>query len=446
MGLPVYEDLSRGHATHMYGALAPHVLGAVFRLTGVNLWAGRVLAFVASLTLVAILTAIVLHGAEHRFRLGLVAVTLFLGVDLASGHYFTQNRPDMLALLLGLLGLVGLYRGHRDQNLWLYLAGVGTIIVGVFIKQTAATVALIPVIPVLFGNSPESRIGRVMKAIAPVAGVIASLVALSFLRPEVFFYMVEMPRQYPIRLATLVHATMTLLTGFPLFVVLAVSWLLVSSPRDWRSTAQRTGVWPWAVSAVIVLVPTSALAMAKAGGTTNSLIPAMLAIAVFCVLRLRSLTADSTPANTDWMHRSWASFLLAALLLLGTPNIAASFGYFDSYHDYPLVVQHVRALRGSSVISPEDPTITVLALGVASRNIYMEYDAHSWPLHLPKGLRDEFDRADVVVDVKQWWGDLVNSKRLAGLGFVPANDFPHYTIWRRPSAAPLPSIPETDAP
>src|SRR5687768_11142428 len=40
-GLPVYEDPSVGHATHMYGALAPYVLGAVYRVTGVNLWAGR---------------------------------------------------------------------------------------------------------------------------------------------------------------------------------------------------------------------------------------------------------------------------------------------------------------------------------------------------------------------------------------------------------------------
>src|ERR1700730_8488581 len=54
-GLPVYES---GHATHMYGPLLTVALAGIFRVTGLNLLAARIVMSIFALGLACFLSAI----------------------------------------------------------------------------------------------------------------------------------------------------------------------------------------------------------------------------------------------------------------------------------------------------------------------------------------------------------------------------------------------------
>jgi hypothetical protein len=195
----------------------------------------------------------------------------------------------------------------------------------------------------------------------------------------------------------------------------------------------------WTVAALVVLLPTSALAFAKVGGTLNSFLPAMLAIVFFCALQLREVVPTLRDRARPVTGRVAVGLVLAMLIALPSMRLYHNLGYFASFDDYPQAIALARGLPAGKVVTPEDPTIALFARGTAGRNVYLEYDnapaedarPRQAPTELPPYVTGEIAAADYVVDVKDWWSDLVKPRQLVELGFEPLTELPHYTIWRR---------------
>jgi hypothetical protein len=434
-GLPLYEDATTGHATHMYGALAPYALGLVFRVTGAKLWVARLLQLSSAIFIVALLAAVAVRKQRAPALLALITVTLLLSLDYASGGYFARMRPDMLALLLGLLALTWMYRAHAKLQLAHFIGATGLLIVAFFVKQTAAVLAAIPAMPILLDVRLPFR-ERVRWAAIPLLAVVATLAALAAVAPMVHYYMVRVPGQYRIDVVRLLEGPAELLLSFPLFLALVAraAWKLqrpsVSEPLKL-----------WTVSALLVLLPACTIAFAKVGGTLNSWLPAMFAIVLFCALQLREVVPLLRDETQPAAGRQALGLALAALIALPNVKLYHNLGYIPYYKDYPEVISLGRRLPPGRLVSPEDPTISVLARGTASRSIYLEYDSapaedarpRRWPSELPSYLRREIAEADYVVDVKDWWVDLLKPAQLEAMGFEPLSELSHYTIWRRHS-------------
>lgn len=431
-GLPVYEDWATGHATHMYGALAPYLLGAIFRVTGSGVWVGRLLAVTAAAAIVALLTRIALHGARPAWWFALLMVAMLVGIDLRAGNYFVHNRPDVLSILVGLLALCAMYRGYaRDSVAW-YLGGTALLVVAFFLKQPAAGFALIPLVAIVLEEGRRGRKRWWALAALPLATSIAVIALLSRFAPEVYFYMVTMPRSAHISLARAIDTLALLLTGFPILIVCLAR--LLTDGAGWRDLLFARGrLWLWTLAAVATQVPPSVAAVAKLGGETNSLLPAMFAIVLFCGLALREWLPDVMSRGTIATRRLWAAFL-GALVLLTFPRAYVSVGFTPSFADYHDVIAYVSGLRGHEVDSPEDGTITTAALGKASPSVYLLYDAAGWTDTTPDLVKRQLRAAEYVVDAKDWYQDLIRSDLLRSLGFQPVRDFPHYTVWRRAGA------------
>ena len=82
-------------------------------------------------------------------------------------------------------------------------------------------------------------------------------------------------------------------------------------------------------------------------------------------------------------------------------------------------------------ISPEDPTISMYAVGRASRNLYFELDTIGWAKKIPQVITDEILSADHVIDVNNWPPNVLKPIHLRELGFSIEKEFPNYTIWTK---------------
>jgi len=89
-GLPLYEA---GHATHMYGPLLTVLLAEIFRVTGLNLLAGRIGFSIFAFALAFLLSAILCRGSSRKYWF--VAFALFLGVNLRTNLIFLSAQPRL---------------------------------------------------------------------------------------------------------------------------------------------------------------------------------------------------------------------------------------------------------------------------------------------------------------------------------------------------------------
>ncbi len=434
-GLPVYEPAASGHATHFYGALTPWLLGWVFRVFGVSQTVARAVELGASVALIAALARISAHR-QHWARLERVAVVaMFTGLYFASGRYFAQNRPDMLALLVGFAGLVAVYRADERASAAARVAGIALLVIAVFVKQPAAVLAGIPFVQALLPGRPRSW-HRLALGALPAAAVFAALATLRTAFPVVAHYMVEMPRQYGIEQGRLVDALLLMTAGLPAALFLVAHW--VADDLDVRD---RTSLWQWAAAAVIVTLPTSMLAYAKRGGGINSLLPAMLALTFLASLQLpRSLAKGGAGRRAA----------LGGLIFLSFATAYETARYIPARPGFREVIEAVRVLpAGATVLAPEDPTITLFAGRPPGRNIYLEYDAApvhgTWPSTMPSYVACDIAAAAYVVDARDWWGDVISPALLRDRGFAPDREFSSYAIWRRVAPLPCDSTPSASS-
>jgi hypothetical protein len=436
-GMPVYEQGANAHATHAYGALAPLVQGEIFRWIGPNNVSGRLLSLVSALLTVTLLT-LALRGQRSAWYF-VVAWAMLLGVNFRAGSYFAENRPDMTALMFAAAGALLVARGLESGRGWLVLLGSLSLVAGFFFKQTAFIFAGVPpVVLILRGRRPGRT--EVLLAFVPLAVAVGVILGLRILNPTVYHYMIVVPKAFGLRWAATARNAWELLLDTPLFLVLLGEWVVVE-----RASFHKDPRLLWLAAALAVTIPYCALTSAKVGGTDNSLLPALLTLLAFCVLRLpRVLRYVDRPDSPVTSRLAAGSFLALLVLLTAFPRLSSKHPLFvsPSHHQptYWKVVALVKNLPGT-VVCPEDPTIVFFGKRQVGLNVYAECDAHPvggiYPAEPPEPVLREIRAADYLVDVYDETQNFFKYADLRSLGFKPvafddpAMESSDYRLWRR---------------
>jgi hypothetical protein len=432
-GMPVYELVPDGHSTHVYGALVPWVQGEIFRWVGPNNISGRLLTLVSALAAVTLL-ALTMRGERSAWYLALAWV-LLLGVNHRSGEYFAENRPDMTALMFGAAGMLLIGYGEEKRHVLWTLIGSACLVAGFFFKQTAFIFAAVPLVALGLRGRRPSR-AELITASLPMAVAIGVILVLRITSPTVYYYMIDVPKAFALDRIRTARCFWNLLIDSPLFLLMLGEWIVA----DQGSVKKDPRVF-WLIAVLAVTIPFSALTAGKSGGADNSLLPALLAMMTFCILRLPRLLARLE--NPAWPVNSrliLGSFVALLMLMTAFPHMTRSYNpiasrpYWDG--EYWEAVSVARALPGK-VICPEDPTIALYAKGYAGQNISLENDTHLvngyWPERPPESMLAEIRAADHVVDVSHY--PEVDEKLLLQLGFERMDQVPLtpgcYQIWSR---------------
>jgi hypothetical protein len=433
--MPVYDLSPAGHATHMYGALAPWVQGELFRWVGPNNISGRVLSLCSSLLLVIVLV-VGLVGARPAWYLP-VACAAMIGVSHRCGHYFAENRPDMTALLFATIGIYFLAAGNERRRPAYFILGSACLVVGFFFKQTATPFSIVPLVALCLRGRWPTR-WEISLALVPVTIVCGVILGLKYLSPAVHHYMIEVPGAYSINWPRFVKFLADPLLDSPLFVVLLAECVFFDE-RSFREDPRLL----WLMAVLAVTIPLSALARAKAGGAANSLLPMLLPMMAFCAFRLPRLLERLEHRRAPLVPRFLAGSFLAILLFCTIfPHLTVANAIIPpkSRWDpgYWQAVALARELPGK-VVSPEDPTIALHAKRYAGHNLTAEKDAQplngNWTEAIPDRVVEEIRRADYVFDLTDYWGANIDEALLSDLGFEPATpanlDSGCYKLWRR---------------
>jgi hypothetical protein len=438
-GMPVYELPPQGHATHMYGAIVPWVQGEIFRWTGPNNLTGRLLSLVSSLLLVTLL-ALCFTGERAIWAI-VIAWASLLGVDHRAGHYFAENRPDMPALFLGAGAVILFGWGVERRRFRPVILGTLCLVLGFFFKQTVSIFAAVPLCALIMRARFPTR-SEIVLAVIPLAvmgGVIAGLGSFS---KAIHHYMIVVPGAYSINWARAGKYLWELLLDSPLFLVLIAE--LVIFGEGLRRVEGRVR---WLLATLAIAIPFSAVSHAKIGGWPNSLLPALLAMMAFCVLRLPQIVKRLEQRTQTVPGRLALGTFLAVLLLMTIyPHLTWGNGLVVPRsrwdREYRKVLEVAGGLPGT-VVCPEDPTIPFYGNGYVGLSLFSEKDARpdrgKWPTETPEPVLEEMRRAEFVVDVRDYWGENVDDALLRSLGFRPMDvrsiDQDCYRIWRKADRA-----------
>jgi hypothetical protein len=433
-GMPVYEISPQGHATHMYGALYPWVQGRLLGWVGVNNISPRAVSIVSALLLVTLVAA--LMWTDGKLSSLALSWAIILGVNHRSEQYFADSRPDMTALLFAAAALAVMAYGCERRRGWAVIAGTALLVTGFWFKQTVAIFSIVPLLVLLVGRRRPSW-SEVVAAGIPPAAMAAMVIGLKFASPVVYHYMVEIPGGYAVNWPRAVKFLWELVLDSPLFLVVLGEWLVAgtgSPGRDRRAC--------WLMAALVVALPFCAVARAKVGGWSNSLLPALLAMAAFSALQLPGIVSRLDHATAPLRARLGHSAFLACVLLMTTfPHLTYANNLLVAAvprdREYWQAVTIARGLSGK-VVCPEDPTIPLHAKQYACHNVYAERDARpsggTWPVEIPEPVLAELAAANFVVDLTDY-PQLLDEERLEGLGFEPdptvACELEHYKVWRR---------------
>ena len=437
-GMPVYERSPGGHATHMYGALVPWVQGEIFRWVGPSNVSGRVLSLVSALLTVTVLAATV--RGDRSPWLFAVAWALLLGVNHRTLDYFAENRPDMPALLLATLAVLLMACGQQRRQ-WRFMAlGTAFLVLGFFFKQTVIVFAGVPAVALVWRGQKPQRM-EVARALLPVLVMGGVLGGLKVFCPTIYFYMIEVPGSYALSWPRAPRVAWEMLLDSPLFLVLLGEWI-ISEKGSVRNDARLL----WLASVLTLTLVSSALTAAKFGGMANCTLPAILPLMAFAALRLPRLLRSVEAASAGARPRLLLGTFLAVLMLMTAfPHLSRQHGLIlpraPRDRAYANAVAVAKEMPGM-VICPEDPTIPVLARQHAGLNIFIEYDAHpvdhDWPQTPPEPVLAEIRSADYVIDVYDYFQDIVKDELLVSLGYEPLEtttlDPSCYRVWRRKSA------------
>jgi hypothetical protein len=436
-GLPVYEPVADGHCTQPYGALIPWLQGEIFRWVGPNSASGRVLSLVSGLALVGLL-AVTMRGERSTWYL-FFALAALLGVNHRSGQYFAENKPDLTALLFAVAGtfLIGL---GQERRKWRYVTlGSACLVAGFFFKQTAFVFSAVPIVALVLRWRRPAR-SEIVLALFPLAVAVGAVLALKIFNPTVYYYMIKSHTTFSLNGRRTARMVWDLFLDSPIFLVLLTECIVFDS-RALRDDSRVR----WLMAVLIVLVPYGGVTAGKVGGWYNSLLPALLAMMAFCVLRLPRLLKGLNESSSPLPARMLLGGVFGFLLLLSTfphmskdNNLLASRTSFDL--EYDRAVSLTARLPGR-VVCPEDPTIPLYAKGFAGLSVFAERDYRTvngtWPTAIPDTVLAECREADYVVDISDYWQDPVKENSLRALSFEPAPelgaDLSCYRIWRRKS-------------
>jgi hypothetical protein len=418
----------------MYGALVPWLQGMVFRVTGPNNVTGRLLSVVSSLLTVTLL-ALCCKGERSAWAV-LFGWAALLGVDHRSGHYFAENRPDMMAILFGTMALIILGVGAERKRWSLMVLGTALLVAGFFFKQTVSVFAAVPLLALFLRTRRPAR-SELLQALTPLAVMGAVILGLGVLSPVVYYYMITIPRAYSINWARDAKFLWEILLDSPLFLVLVAE--LIVSEREGKPDPRIR----WLVAVMAVAIPFGVVSFAKVGGWPNSLLPALFAMMAFCVLRLPNLLTRFESTTVSCGKQLALGSFLAVLLLMSTfPHLTWGNALVVSRSRWDKDYRETLAVAGrlpGTVVCPEDPTIPFYGNGYVGLNLFAEHDARAerggWPETTPDLVVDEMRRADFIVDIQEYWGENVDVPLLESLGFeamdVKSIDPDCYRIWRK---------------
>jgi hypothetical protein len=437
-GMPVYELVPGGHSTHVYGALAPWVQGEIFRWVGPNNISGRLLTLMSALLLVTLL-AVTMRGKRSAWYFAFAWV-LILSVNHRSGEYFAENRPDMPALMFATAGMLLIAYGEEKRRAIWVLLGSACLVAGFFFKQTAFIFAGVPLVALVLRWKRPAR-SELITACIPMAVAIGVILTLRIASPIVYYYMIDIPKAFALDWIRTARCFWNLLIDSPLFLLVFGEWIV----SDEGSVRKDPRVF-WLIAVLAVTIPFSALTAGKSGGADNSLLPALLAMMTFVILRLpRLLDRLENPASPVNSRLILGSFVALLMLMTAFPHMTRSYNPIASLPDwdgeYWEAVSVARGLPGK-VICPEDPTIALYAKGYAGQNVSLENDTHLvngyWPERPPEPMLAEIRAADHVVDVSHY--PEVDEKLLHELGFERVEQVPLtprcYQVWRRKASGP----------
>jgi hypothetical protein len=430
--IAVYESQEVGHATLMYGPAEPFVLGWLFKLFGPAKLVPQLLSLGGALCLVLLGWAILRPFLSALCQC--LAILSFVAIEYRVS-YFAEGRPDLLAWAFGIAGLFLAFLGHRNKWNGGYVIGAALTTAAVCFKQTAAMLTVVPPIALLICERRSVLLLSLLFSLMPVVFVGVFFLCIYLLAPDLYHYMVVVPRSYPIRMDVWLRGMSSFIAGavclwFGLGLVLGAASPLEESPFGlrWRQQICWVGVM------LVVTLPVSALTAAKAGGTLNSLIPAWFSLITLSWLLLAPFLAHSQTVRS--MPKGYPTIVSALAILFTLVPVPLSLRYYlhhwnQSNKEYAEVISRVKTLRGR-VLSPEDPTITLNARGEINRSIFVEYDALGWPSAIPQFLLTELSQADYIVMTIDWsvTREIIRYDDLVGLGFELNWSNDCYAIWK----------------
>lgn len=432
-GQALYGNPEETPSPMMYGPLTPLVLSVLFRFAGPGFYAGRVVSLAASLAVTCLLAAAMTH---RRPRSHFLAAWIFLsGANLCSKLYFVETRPDMCALLFAAGALLCMVRAHAHASTGWQVLSSALLLVSFLFKQTAAMFTAVPLLVCAMEGRAGLTKGKLARAALPMLTLLATILLLRTAWPWAYHYMIAVNAGNSIKPFNAAIRTLQLFSLSPLALFLALD-------RTAEPGGRMDPTLRWLGACAMVTVPSCVVTASPTGGDLNALLPAWLVFACFCAhLSPRLFELVSSPSRRFW-NRTGSSAVIAALLLLSTMGqlhtaIPASLvAHGDSA--YAGLVALASRLPGT-VACPQDPTIPILARGVAGRSVYAEC-AHSitggeWPSTLPPRLAAEISAADFVIRLNSYFGNLPTPPVLSGLGFelveVPGLSGSCYQLWRR---------------
>ena len=405
-GLPIFEAAETGHATHMYGPLTNVIVGGVFRLAGPSLYPGRLLS-VASLALGLILL-IRLTRPKGQWLGAFMVVAMFVAFGQAA-NWYVEIRPDCTSAFAALVAVWMMFESHRRDSLkWLFAASVACVVALLF-RQPAAMVTGIPACAMLVSREKFTQPRRLAFCLLPLGICLAVLGLIRTQFPQVFHYLVAVPSTYPISIPEcfgwfLWFAVVT--TGF---------WLALFWTRHLRQNGPLTfeSKSAWLIAAVLVTLPCCVVTAAKEGGTSNSLLPALFAVAGLFLhwseplqrwLKESVETKDTATSRTSGPKSRFASGTILAtcvLLPMFVISVHSPQGTFGD-RGFEAIQKFADENPSATFASPYDPALVVLARGNPGRSIMLEYDAAGWPTDVPRWFFSDLDAADYAVTVAGW--------------------------------------------
>ena len=429
LGLPLYEHWMTGHSSWTYGPGMLWIGGFLFRFFGPS---ALILKFVSA-GCVAVTIALCFITVRRSLPIfwRIIALLSFIAVD-GRVAYFGVIRPDSIAYALAFSSLIVFYRRGRG---YVIISSV-LLAAAVLTKQTAIMFAIVPPIATLIERQ-VSLWRRTLLALMPGVASISALILLFLCFPSAWAYLVGEARFYPVLPRELLKNSVLFISGASVFWF-AIGMALarnINYDDESRSRLLWSGV-TLGVSTLGCLV-----AMSKVGGWINSLAPLYFSMLVFSWLAAAPWLAVSKGKGFSFV--SSLGFLLAATFSL-TP-IWPSYDPVrlvrsTAVADYRSVIAQTRALPGA-VLSPFDPSITLLARGQHDPSVVLTNDTLGWPRPLPADLLDRAYHSPYIVQQLGTAASEVLDLPARKYQIVWRNN--NYAIWRElrdPREARLPTM------
>jgi hypothetical protein len=436
-GLPVYEAAETGHATHIYGAFTSILIGYLFPLFGESLWLGRILNLAAALG--ASIACVLMLGKHLSRSLKVISFSILFGLNMRVAMYFTETRPDCLALFCSVLAIGCYYNALKQDRVSWMLIGTLLNLTAFMFKQTYAMYCMVPVLMVLL-PAGNVTMRRLISSCMPISGLFLTLLILKVGFPWVYEYMILSPSSHEIPASRVLFVSLELFATLPLFFLILYDFATKSG-----SEPDRIPVRSCFLALFILGIPGSIIPAAKVGGADNSLLPIFFTIGCFLVWRIERMVALLKDGGRSKVGALFASILLSVALLLQTFATFKSSVYWTfTGHGDPnwREVVHLAGRAQGKVVSPDDPTIALFAKGFIGRSMHLEFDYAAtrghWPERAPEYTRGEWLSASHVIQVRSKFRSLISDEELVRNGFrnvtPPRLQMSAYSIWSRGAA------------